>query len=87
MDEIPSGEQRIIDELVEFWQTRHQPRDLVTHINRLSSSWGSNRGVSFFRQVYEDLRTDKRSWYAVSSASEFQRFLEAEYRHPTQAYA
>ena len=80
LDNIPFEEQRVIDELVGLWRTRYEPRDLVTHLDRLSGSWGSGVGASFFRQVYEDLRTDKRSKYAASSTYEFKQFLKAEYR-------
>jgi len=73
VDKIPFEERRIIDELIELWQTRYEPRDLVTHIDRLSGTWGSGIGASFFRQMYGDLRTDKRSKYAAFSASEFRQ--------------
>ena len=87
MGDVPSEERRVIDELVKFWQSRYEPRDLVIHIDRLSSTWGSGIGVSFFRQVYEDLHTGKRGEYAVSSATEFKQFLETEYIHQAKAYA
>ena len=87
LDKIPFEERRVIDELVGLWQTRYEPRDLVTHIDRLSGTWGSGIGASFFRQVYEDLRTDKRSKYAAFFASEFKRFLEAEYSQRAQTHA
>jgi hypothetical protein len=80
LDKIPLEEQRVIDGLVGLWQTHYEPRNLITHLDRLSGSWGSGIGASFFRQVYEDLRTNKRGKYTASSASEFKRFLEAEYR-------
>jgi hypothetical protein len=87
VDKIPFEERRVIDELVGLWQTRYEPRDLVTHIDRLSGTWGSGIGASFFRQVYEDLRTNKRDKYATSSSSEFKRFLEAEYNQQAQVDA
>lgn len=87
MDEIPFEERRVIGELVEFWQTHYAPRDLVKHIDRLFDSWGSGIGASFFQQVYEDLRTAKRSDYATFSASQFKRFLEVEYSQPAQTHA
>jgi hypothetical protein len=87
LDKIPFEERRVISELAEYWQTHYEPRDLVTHIDRLFGSWGSGIGASFFRQVYEDLRTYKRNNYATSSAPEFKRFLEAEYRLRAKPHA
>lgn len=87
MDRIPLEEQRVIDELVELWKTRCEPRDLIIHIDRLSGSWGSGICTSFFRQVYKDLRSGKRSKYAISSASGFKEFLEAEYHQEAKAHA
>lgn len=89
MNEIPFEERRIIRELVELWQTHHEPRGLATHINRLPTytAWGSGIGTSFFRQVYKDLCNDRRSSYIASSASEFERFLEAEYQQRAQKHA
>jgi len=69
LDKIPFEEQRIIDELVKLWQTRYEPRDLAMHIDKLPSTLGRHIVRNFFRQVYEDLRTDKRSSYATFSAS------------------
>lgn len=86
MNNIPLEEGRVIDELVDFWQTRYEPRDLIIHLDRLSSTWGSGVGVSFFRQVYKDIRGDKRSEYAASSASEFKQFLEIEYSRQVQIH-
>jgi len=86
LNKIPLEERRIIDELVDFWQTRYEPRDLITHLDRLSSSWGSGAGASFFRQVYEDVRSGKRSKYTASSASEFKQFLEIEYSRQVQIH-
>ena len=78
MDKVPFEEQRVIDELVEFWQTRYEPCDLVTHIDGVSGTWGGVIDTKFFRQVYEDLCADKHS-YVVSSASEFKQLLEDKY--------
>jgi len=86
-DNIPLEEQRVVDELVVFWQTRYESRDLVTHLDRLSGSWGSGIGASFFQKVYEDLRINERGKYTASSASEFKRFLEAEYNQQAKVYA
>src|SRR5438874_12604267 len=74
LDNIPFEERRVIDELVELWQTCYEPRDLLTHI---AGTWkpGGGRVTWFFAQVHQDLRTDKRSKYAAFSASEFKRFL------------
>lgn len=84
MDKIPFEEQRIIDELVGLWQTRYEPRDLLTHIR---GTWkpGGGSVTMFFAQVRQDLRTDKHSEYAASSTFEFRQFLEAEYRRLDQA--
>ncbi len=78
MDNIPLEAQLVIDKLVEFWRTRLESSDLITHIDRVS--WGNSTAARFFRHVYEDLRADERSYYPVSSAREFKRFLEVEYR-------
>ena len=75
MDKIPFEVQRVIDELVDYWQTRREPRDLAIHIDKLPSAWGHHRVRSFFRQIYEDLRTDQRSKYPTFFAST----LETEY--------
>lgn len=85
MDKIPFKEQRIINELIVFWQTGKKPRDLVIHIDPWNTSSERRIGTSFFWQVYEDLLTDKRSKYAAFSASEFKQFLEIEYRRLDQA--
>jgi len=87
LNEIPFEERRVIDELVKLRQTRYEPRDLLTHLDRLSGSWGSGVCASFFRQVYEDLRTDRRSKYAAFSSLEFKRFLEVEYSQHAQRHA
>lgn len=87
MDKIPFEERRVIDELAQLWQTHYEPHDLITHIDRLYGTWGSGVGASFFRKVYEELRTDKLSNYAVFSASEFKQFLESEYSQQARAYA
>lgn len=84
MNEIPLEEQRVIDELVQFWQSGYEPRDLITHLDRLSSTWGSGVGVGFFRRVYRDICTGNHSTYITSSASEFKRFLEIEYSRQAQ---
>jgi hypothetical protein len=78
LDKFPFEEQRVINELVEFWQTRYEPCDLVTHIDEVSGAWGGVIDTGFFRQVYEDLCVDKHS-YGVSSASEFKQLLEDKY--------
>lgn len=83
MDNIPLEEQHVIDELVGLWQTRNEPRDLLTHI-RGTLKPGSYSVTFFFAQVCDDLRTDKHSKYTASSASEFKQFLEAEYRRLDQ---
>lgn len=85
--DMPSEARRVIDELVKFWQSSYEPHDLIIHIDRLTSTWGSGIGVTFFRQVYNDLRTGKRSNYAAFSALEFKQFLETEYSHQAQVHA
>jgi hypothetical protein len=88
MGDVPSEERRVIDELVLFWQSRYEPRELIIHIDRLSSTWGSGIGVDFFRQVYQDLRTNSRGKYtSSSSASEFKQFLETGYHQQAQVYS
>jgi len=87
LDKIPFEERRVIDELVQFWQTGYEPHDLVIHIDRICGSWGSGIGTSFFRQVYKELRTGERSKYAAFSAIEFKQFLEAEYSQQARIYA
>lgn len=89
LNEIPFEERRIIRELVEFWQTRYEPCNLATHIDRLPAytAWGSGIGTSFFQQVYKDLCNDKRSSYIASSASEFERLLDTEYHLRSQKHA
>ena len=88
MDEIPFEERRVIHALVIFWQTRNEHPDLVrSYPDLLRLIDRCSMGTSFFWQVYHDLCSDRRSEYTASSASEFQRFLEAEYRQPTRAYA
>lgn len=79
MNKIPFEERHVIDELVEFWQTRCEPRDLLTHIAGTLTS-GGGEVTWFFAQVRQDLCSDKRSKYAACSASEFKQFLEDEYR-------
>lgn len=79
LDNIPLEEQRVIDELVKLWNTHCEPRDLAMHIDKLPSTWGRHIVRNFFRQVYEDLRTNKRSNYTAFSVSEFKRLLETEY--------
>src|ERR1051326_8700277 len=63
----------VIRELVYFYQTLQEPRDLARLINRLPGGIGA----SFFRQVNEDLHTDK---FDGISAAEFRQFLVDEYR-------
>lgn len=86
MDTITLKEQLIIDELVEFWQTHNEPRDLFAHIcdATLQGFYSLNY---FLLTVRTDLRTDKRSKYAASSAFEFRQFLEVEYRRLYQSCA
>ncbi len=85
LDTIPFEEQRIIDELVELWQTHDESCDLLAHIrNTLKTGYSV---TFFFAQVRNDLRTDKHSKYAASSASEFRQILEDEYRRVYQPYA
>jgi len=85
LDTIPLEEQRIIDELVELWQTHDESCDLLAHIrNTLKTGYSV---TFFFAQVRNDLRTDKHSKYAASSASVFRQFLEDEYRRVYQPYA
>jgi hypothetical protein len=86
MQQPPNEEQLVIDELVGFWQTSSEPRDLTAHIR---GTWkpGCASVTSFFAKVRDDLRTDKHSEYAASSAFEFRQFLEAEYRRLYQPYA
>jgi hypothetical protein len=76
---MPLEDQLVIAELVEFWQTHDEPRDLTAHIrgtlkpDYTSLTW-------FFGQVRDNLRKDKHSEYAASSTFEFSQFLEAECR-------
>ncbi len=86
LDDIPFEERRIIDELVNYWQTRYEPRDLTIHIDKLPSTWGQHRVRNFFRQVYEDLCTDQHSKYVAFSASKFEGFLETEYSQRAQTH-
>lgn len=78
MDNIPSEDQLVINELVEFWQTHNEPHKLTAHI-RGTLKQGCTSLTSFFAKVRDDLRADKHSTYAASSASEFRAFLGAEY--------
>lgn len=87
MDRIPFEEQRVIDELIVLYQTGYEPSELVIHMDRLSGSWGSGIGSSFFRQVYEDLRKGKLSRYDTFSKSDFKRFLEAEFSQQAHEHA
>jgi len=84
LEKIPLEEQRVIDGLVGLWQTRDEPRDLLTHISGTLKPGGYSV-TFFFAQVRDDLRTDKHSKYAASSTFEFRQFLEAEYRRLDQA--
>ncbi len=84
LDDIPFEERRVIDELVEFWQTGYEPCDLATHIDKLSGVWGSGTGSDFIRQVHKNLRTGKRRY---ASASEYKQFLEAVYSRQAQKEA
>ncbi len=86
LDDIPLEEQHVIDELVGFWQTRYEPRDLTAHI-RGTLKTGGPSVTSFFAKVRDDLRTDKHSMYAASSTFEFRQFLEAEYCRVAKPYA
>jgi hypothetical protein len=81
---MPFEVRRAIDELVELQQTCYEHSDLHIHIAETFKHGGSSV-IWFFRQVYEDLRTDKRSILAAFSASEFKQFFEAEYRRLDQA--
>lgn len=67
LDNIPFEVQRVIDELVKLWQTHSVPPNLAMHIDKLPSTWGRHIVRNFFRQVYEDLRTDERNSYAAFS--------------------
>jgi hypothetical protein len=80
LDNIPFEEQRVIDELVELWQTHDEPRDLLAHIRDTLKTGYSI--TFFFAQVRNDY-----SKYATSSASEFRQFLEDEYRRVAKPYA
>ncbi|EFH86395.1 cell envelope integrity protein TolA [Ktedonobacter racemifer] len=83
MDKIPFEEQRVIYELVEFWKTGEEPRDLIIHIDRLSGSWGSGLGVNIFRKVYADLRANNHRKHGA----ELQQFLESEYLRLAEIHA
>jgi hypothetical protein len=78
LDKIPFETRRVIEDLTELWQTRNEPHDILTHLTDACDS-GSIKVYLFFKKVYEDLRTDKRSKYIVLSASDFKQFLETEY--------
>ena len=78
LGEIPFEEQRVIDELVEFWQNRSQPPDLAAHIYNLSGVWGNDRGADFIRSVYVNVRTGKNR-YKYAFAFEFKQFLVSVY--------
>lgn len=87
MDNIPSLDQCVIDELVELWHTGQLPPDLAAHITKMFGAWGASQGAKFLWQVYKDLKVGERTKYTASSPSEFQRFLAAEYRRSSQTYA
>jgi hypothetical protein len=84
-DNIPFEEQCLIDELVEFWRTHDEPRDLDTHL-RGTLKPGHYSAAWFLFEVRDDLRTDKHSKYAASSTFEFRQFLEAKYRRVAKPY-
>ena len=86
MDNIPVEDQLVIDELVAFWQTHNEPRNLLAHI-RDTLKQGCNSLTFFFATVRDDLRTDKHSKYAASSVLEFRQFLEVECRRLYQPCA
>lgn len=86
LDNIPLEEQHIIDELVEFWQNRSEPRDLNAHIVG-SLKQGCASITVFFTTVRFNLRNGIHSTYAASSTIEFRQFLEAEYRRLYQPCA
>ena len=65
MDNIPSKDQLVIDELVEFWQTNTEPLNLVERT--LSTMRHGSPILTFFLlTVRDDLRNDKRRKYAAS---------------------
>jgi len=86
LDNIPLEDQLVIDELVEFWQTNDEPRNLTAHI-RGTLKQGCTSLTWFFAKVRDDLRTDKHSKYTASSVFEFRQFLEVEYRRLYQPCA
>lgn len=86
MGNIPLEYQLVIDELVEFWQTHYEPRNLMEHAHSTFRQ-GCDSLTFFFLTVRDDLRTDKRSKYTASSALEFRQFLEVEYRRLYQLCA
>ena len=75
MNKIPFEEQRVIDELVDFWQTRKEPSDITTHINDTKHSTGYNT-YSFFKSLYDDLQHGKRKVFTRMSPSEVKISLE-----------
>lgn len=85
-DNFPFKEQRVIDELVEFWQTHNEPRDLTARICD-TLNLGSTSVTSFLAKVRDDLRNNKHSNYTATSASEFRQFLEDEYRPYAERHA
>lgn len=86
MNEIPFEVRRVINVLVLFWQTCNNQPDRVglsQTIDELIDRCSAGR--SFFRKVYHDLYSDRRSKYAGFSESEFIQYLEAEYNQSTYA--
>ncbi len=86
LDKFPFEYDRVIDELVEFWQTHKEPSDLTAHI-RSTLKQGCTSLTSFFAKVRDDLRTDKHSKYTASSAFEFRHILETEFLQLYRPYA
>ena len=68
MDNIPVEDQLVTDELVAFWQTHNEPRNLLAHI-RDTLKQGCNSLTIFFATVRDDLSTDKHSKYAAVLAT------------------
>ena len=86
MNEIPFEVRRVINVLVVFWQMCNNHPDRVGPSRTIDELIDRcSVGRSFFREIYHDLYSDRRSKYAGFSESEFIQYLEAEYDHTTHA--
>jgi hypothetical protein len=86
MNELPFEVRRVINVLVLFWKMCNNQPDRVgpsQPIDELIDRCSVGR--SFFRKMYHDLYSDRRSKYAGFSESEFIQYLETEYNHTTRA--